>query len=226
MRYAMRHRLARWISRIALIPLLGGMTGGCPATGALSNTADPNAPLAGLWSLSRTSIQVTCSWTFSGGGQVMNTWNTSTLQPLDITDFPSELQSLVQQWNNGLVELNAHLNEALPADVFVSFPVYGQIALAAEDNPAQSIVGAIDSTAAYIFLADFSGDVQGDAQGGGTVLQAATIQGSFNRTSLTTTGYAARTLQIVGSGVGGNGLALTIQVRVNYTGSRTGDATP
>ena len=68
----------------------------------------------------------------------------------------------------------------------------------------------------FLFLGDLSGAGQGDEQGGGAVLAAASIDGAFDRPTVTATGKVARTLVVVLFGTQG-GLLFTVQISVDFT---------
>ncbi|MBI5765545.1 MAG: hypothetical protein HZA51_18705 [Planctomycetes bacterium] len=201
-----------------------GMTGnGCPNTTGLAPGVALNEPLAGEWTITRSEVTVTLSWTINGGGEKVEDSTTTLLEPLDPSEYPSELASMIDSWNNGLADLNAALNAAMPEKVWVTFPHYGVLNLTNVSEPTRTIEGAIDGGGNYIFIGDVSGAAAGDNQGGGALFQAASIQGIFDRTALTTEGTLARTLLVIAGGVGGGNLSLTAKISVDYTGIRTGD---
>ncbi|MEK6643988.1 MAG: hypothetical protein AABZ08_08765 [Planctomycetota bacterium] len=221
----------RHFARIGIllaVPLVTtGMAGnGCPnATGLAPGTLETE-PLAGEWTLMRDEVTVALSWTINGGGQRVEDSVTTALEPLDPSDYPTELTPLIDQWNAGLADLNAALDAAIPTTVWTTFPHYAVMRLTNTTDPGMLIEGAIDGEARYIFIGDVSGAVTGDHQGAGTLFQAASIQGTFERSTLTTEGTLARSLLLIANGVGGGGLSLTVQIVVGYTGMRTGDLPP
>lgn len=204
-----------------------GMTGnGCPnATGLAPGTLETE-PLAGEWTLPRGEVKAALSWTINGGGMKEENSASTALEPLDPSEYPSQLAPLIDQWNAGLADLNAALDAAIPPTVWVSFPRYAVMRFTNTTDPSKWIEGSIDGEAGYIFIGDVSGAATGDHQGAGTLFQAASIQGRFDRTLLTTEGTLARTLLLIASGAGGGSLSLTAQISVEYTGARTGDLPP
>lgn len=213
---------------ILAIPLVAtGMTGnGCPNTTGLAPGAALNDPLAGEWTISRGEVKVALSWTINGGGEKIEDSTTTTLEPLDPSEYPSELMPMIDSWNGGLADLNAALDAAIPEKVWVTFPRYAVMKLTNVSDPAGVVEGAIDGGGNYIFIGDVSGAVAGDNQGGGALFQAASIQGKFDRVAITTEGTLARTLLVIAGGVGGGNLSLTAKISVDYTGIRTGDLPP
>ncbi len=213
---------------ILAIPLVAtGMTGnGCPNTTGLAPGLALNEPLAGEWTITRGEVKVALSWTVNGGGEKIEDSTTTTLEPLDPSDYPSELASVIDAWNNGLADLNAALDAAIPEMVWVSFPRYAVMKLTNVSDPSHMIEGAIDGGGNYIFIGDVSGAATGDNQGGGALFQAASIQGIFDRAALTTEGTLARTLLVIAGGASGGNLSLTAKISVDYTGARTGDLPP
>jgi len=197
-------------------------------TGMMSDGCQQNpslAQLAGLWSLERGATSVRVSFTVNNGGEVQTDSSQNELQPLDAGDFPAELADLVTQWNAGLDDLNANLDKALPETVAVEFPNVGVMRISDPNDPAGVGNGLINNqTLAYSFLGDLSGAGGGSDQGGGAVLQASSVVGSFDADSLTTTGEIARTLLVaLQNSTNNSGLSFTVQIVVNYTGQRTGD---
>lgn len=224
------HRISSFPLRLFIlaIPLVAtGMTGnGCPNTTGLAPGLALNEPLAGEWTITRGDVKVTLSWTVNGGGEKIEDSTTTTLEPLDPSEYPSELAPVIDAWNNGLTELNAALDAAIPEMVWVSFPQYAVMNLTNKADPSHTIAGAIDGGGNYIFIGDVSGAATGDNQGGGALFQAASIQGTFDRAAFTTEGTLARTLLVIAGGTGGGNLSLTAKISVDYTGTRTGDLPP
>ncbi len=211
-----RKSLAFVVAAAGLVPLMGS---GCPPT-----TPGPNNPgLAGVWSLTRGAVKVTFTYSGSQNGQTEEHTSTSELTPLDPADYPDFLADLVAQWNAGLADMNAKLDEAMPDSVIVTFPGIISMKLTDPNDSAKTLEGLYDPNAhQYLFGGDLSGSSQGSDQGGGAAFQLATIDGSFNASALTTTGKIARTLVVL-LVVPNSGLAITAQVSVEFTGQRTGD---
>ena len=199
----------------------------CASMGMMANSCQPGpdySPLAGLWSLTRGAANVKFTFTVNNGGEVTQNTNTAELGPLTAADFPAELAALVDQWNNGLTELNAKLDAALPDQVIVSFPAALQMRLTDPNDTANVANGLIDNEAAYLFLDDLSGDGEGSDQGGGAVLQVSSVEGTFDTTMLTTNGIIARRLAVVLIGSNNSALSFVVEITVAYTGQRVGDA--
>lgn len=185
---------------------------------------DPGqAELAGVWDLTRGSTEAFITFTAADGGAVQDGGGGGELEPLNPDDFPPILQGLVAQWNAGLDDLNAGLDAALPDQVLVSFPAGGVMRIENAADPNAAGVGVIDANDMYLFLSDLTGDGEGSDQGGGAALSAASIEGSFDRTALTTEGRVVRRMVVALIGSSENGLTITVEVRVHYTGERVGD---
>jgi len=214
-----RKCLTLCLAGLATVPLMGS---GCPPTMPGGGGGDKPG-LAGVWALTRGAVKVTFSYSGSHNGQTDESTSTSELAPLDPADYPDYLADLVTQWNNGLDDLNAKLDEALPDSVIVTFPTVISMKLTDPDDSTKMLEGLYDSTdKRYLFAGDLSGGSQGSDQGGGAALTVATIDGGFNEAALTTTGKIARTLVVI-LVVPNSGLVVTAQVSVDFTGTRTGD---
>lgn len=201
-----------------LIAVVGaGMnTNGCP-------TDVDFTPLAGVWSLTRGAVTVKFTFTVNNGGEVTQNTQTTDLEPLDPVDFPPELAELVNQWNAGLTEINARLDAAMPDSVQVSFPSAGVMRLTDPADAMNTADGLIDGQDRYVFLDDLAGDGQGSDQGGGAILTSSSVEGSFDRTNLTTSGNIIRRLAVVLIGGNNNALSFVVEISAAYTGTRTGD---
>lgn len=194
--------------------------------GCQSGPPDPNlAKLAGVWALTRGAIHVTISWAAGDGEDVKQDSNTGQLQPIDVDNLPDEIKPLGQQWNDNLAALNAELDKAFPAEVIVTFPRVATMRVENAADPTKVGEGLINGEYKYLFAGDWSGAGEGSDQGGGAVLQVATIDGEFDVGALTTTGKVARTLVVALFGQQG-GIVLSVQISVDYTGQRTGDVPP
>lgn len=197
-------------------------------TGMMSQQCQQNptlASLAGLYKLERGATSVRVTFTVNNGGEVETNSAASELQPLDPNDFPEQLADLIAQWNAGLDDLNASLDEALPDVVGVEFPQFGVMRIFDPDNLTMSGQGLINNeTLKYGFVGDLSGAGAGDETGGGGVLQASSIAGEFDAIALTTTGEIARSLLVsLQNNTNNSGVTFTAQIAVEYTGTRTGD---
>ncbi|MCB9853392.1 MAG: hypothetical protein H6819_09885 [Phycisphaerales bacterium] len=197
-------------------------------TGMMSEQCQQNPSLeglAGLWTLERGATSVRVTFSVNNGGEVTENSASSDLQPLDPNDFPEQLADLIAQWNAGLDDVNAALDEALPDVVGVEFPQFGVMRIFDPNDTTMAGQGLINSqTLAYGFVGDLSGAGAGDEQGGGGVLQASSIAGSFDAMALTTTGEIARTLLVsLQNNTNNSGLTFTAQIAIAYTGQRTGD---
>lgn len=195
---------------------------GFAALAGCNVTPVDNSALEGVWSVSRGALKMTVEYQASGGGEVQNDSQTSEVGPLDPADFPDVFAPLVQQWNDGLAEINAAIDAALPSDVLVSFPDATTMRLT-DPNDAMKTADGLFLNDQFLFGSDLSGAGEGSEQGGGGVLTVATIDGTVNRAALTATGKIARTLLV--ALIGGDGsLVFTIQISVDITLERTGDA--
>lgn len=198
------------------------------STGMMNQQCQQNpslAGLAGLWTLERGATSVRVSYTVDNGGEVDTHSSAGTLEPLDPNDFPEQLADLIAQWNNGLDDLNASLDEALPDVVGVEFPQFGVMRIFDPNNTSMAGQGLINNdTLKYTFLGDLSGAGAGDETGGGGVLQASSVVGQFDAMALTTTGEIARTLLVsLKNNTNNSGVTFTAQIAVEYSGTRTGD---
>lgn len=198
------------------------------STGMMNEQCQQNPSLeglAGLWTLERGATSVRVTFSVNNGGEVETTSAASELQPLNPEDFPEQLADLIAQWNAGLDDLNASLDEALPDVVGVNFPQLGVMRIFDPNDTSMQGQGLINNqTLTYVFLGDLSGAGAGDEQGGGGVLQASSVAGEFNAMALTTTGEIARTIFVtLQDSTNNSGLSFTAQVAVEYTGQRTGD---
>lgn len=198
------------------------------STGMMNEQCQQNPSLeglAGIWTLERGATSVRVTFSVNNGGEVTENSASSDLQPLDPNDFPEQLADLIAQWNAGLDDVNAALDEALPDVVGVEFPQLGVMRIFDPNDTTMAGQGLINNqTLAYAFLGDLSGAGAGDDQGGGGVLQASSIAGSFDTMALTTTGEIARTLLVtLQDSTNNSGLTFTAQIAVAYTGARTGD---
>jgi hypothetical protein len=219
MHFKPAHRCLACLLLVSILAL-GAAGNGCPTVS--TQGAALNDPLAGAWAITRGNVSVLITWTLSGGGEITNDFTTHVLEPLNATEFPSQLSPIINQWNAGLADLNAKLDAAIPPNVLISFPSYAVMKIVNAADRTRMVEGAIDSGGKYIFIGDVSGAASGDSQGGGAILQASSIQGQFDRTAVTTAGKVARSLAVV-AGVGGNGVGFTAQISVDYTGRRTSD---
>jgi len=197
-------------------------------TGMMSEQCQQNPVfdgLAGLYTLERGATSVRVTFSVNNGGEVETNSASSELQPLDPNDFPEQLADLIAQWNAGLDDINAALDEALPDVVGVEFPQFGVMRIFDPTDTSMAGQGLINNqTLAYGFVGDLSGAGAGDDQGGGGVLQASSIVGSFDAMSLTTEGEIARTILVTLQNTSqGSGVTFTAQVAVAYSGQRTGD---
>lgn len=206
------------VSLFCLVPCMSMMSqGSC-------NPQGPDfSPLAGVWSITRGETEVTFTFTVANGGEVTQESQTSTLQMLDPADFPPILEPLVDQWNMGLDDLNAALEAALPDEVLVSFEGLFTMRITDSADATRMGAGLINGDDVYIFIGDLSGTGNGIDVGAGAVLEVAGVEGSFDRTALTTVGKITRRLAVVLIGPNQNGLAFVAEIAVNYTGQRTGD---
>ncbi len=209
----------RWlVVAFVAVPVfsLGMASDGCNAPETTS--------LEGVWSITRGETDVTITWHANGAdGNVSDGSSTGTLTELDPAEFPPEVEPLIDQWNAGLADLNAKLDEAMPDSVVITFPANFQMRITNADDTANTATGLINADDAYFFLTDISGGGAGSDQGGGAVLNAASIEGSFNRAALTTTGAVTRRLVVLLAGSNDDSLSLVVEIDVNYTGTRTGD---
>jgi len=213
-----RKCLAFVATGLALVPLMGS---GCPPT--VPGGGGNNPGLAGVWTLTRGAVKVTFSYSGSHNGVTDEKTTTSELGPLNPADYPEFLGDLVTQWNDGLDDLNAKLDAALPESVIVTFPTVISMKLTDPNDNTKTVEGLYDVTSkGYLFAGDLSGGGQGSDQGGGAALTVATIDGHFDEAALTTNGKIARTLVVL-LVVPNSGLVITAQVSVDFTGTRTGD---
>jgi len=179
--------------------------------------------LAGLWALETWAVTVRVTFTVNNGGEVETTSSDDELAPLDPGDFPAELADLVGQWNAGLVELNTSLDAALPDVVGVEFPQFGNMRIFDPNDMAMQGTGIFNNnTQEYLFVGDLSGAGMGDEVAAGGVLQAAAVTGQFDRAAQTTSGEITRGLLVTLLNTTG-GVAFTVEIRVAFTGHRTGD---
>jgi len=199
------------------LPCMGMMAGqnGCDGS--------RNLPLAGVWTLQRGETEVKFTFTVNNGGEVTQETADATLEPLNPDDFPEALAALVAQWNAGLDDLNAALDEAMPDQVLVTFPGAAQMRLTNLDDESKVANGIINAQDTYLFVGDLSGQGEGDEQGGGGVITLASIEGSFDRENFTTTGQVIRRLAVVLIGSPNDAISFVVEIKVNYTGERTGD---
>jgi len=194
---------------------------GCQTIAPTNLQASANSELAGIWALSRGAVKLHLMWGANSESNVEP--GTQSLQPLDASAYPAELAPFIQQWNDGLADLNDSLEKVFPASVLCSFPHYGVVRFVDAANPTRVAEGGIDNNGKYILVGDLSGASAGDSQGGGSYLDASSIQGSFDRSALTTQGFAARSLTVYASVVGGGSIGLKAQISIDFTGLRTGD---
>jgi hypothetical protein len=178
---------------------------------------------AGLWNIDRGQAEVSVTFEAAQGGEVTQKNAGGTFEPVDPNDFPEELESLVEQLNQGIDEINSAIDEALPNEVIVTFPGTAQMRLTDPNDPVRVVNGLINNQDQYVFVGDLSGAVVGGNQGAGAVLSSANIEGSFDRSELTTTGQIIRRLVVRLAGSTDDMLFLEIRFAVNYTGQRIGD---
>jgi len=179
--------------------------------------------LAGLWALERGAVTVRVTFTVNNGGEVETTSSDGELAPLDPEDFPAELADLVAQWNAGLADLNTSLDAALPDVVGVEFPQFGNMRIFDPEVAAMQGTGIFNNnTLEYLFVGDLSGAGTGDEVAAGGVLQAAAVTGQFDRAAQSTSGEITRGLLVTLLNTTG-GVAFTVEIKVAFTGQRTGD---
>jgi hypothetical protein len=211
----------RLLALILVTVAASGMSsGGCPTNFNAQSLS--NAPLEGVWTITRGQVLAKFKWSVDKGGETTDDYSSHMLEPLDPAEFPTALASLVQQWNAGLAELNTKLDAAFPAEVRITFPGYAQIRVSDVADASHTGLGIINANDEYLFVGDLTASSGTNSQGAGAELQAATIDGKFNRTALTMTGKVARTLIVVLQGSGNGSAAFTVQISVQYTGTRTG----
>lgn len=179
-------------------------------------------PLAGLYQITRGDIRVTFGGAATNGDDVEQGGGGGVLMPVDVSQFPDVLKPLAQQWNDGLAQLNAEIDKAFPAQVIIEFPQFATIKLTSAAETTNTVQGIINDQDAFLVAGDLSGAGQGDDSGAGAIFSLATIDGQFNRNDLTVAGKVARTVVLLLGGQQG-GLAITVQISVDYTGQRTGD---
>ncbi|MBX3396424.1 MAG: hypothetical protein KF841_13760 [Phycisphaerae bacterium] len=175
--------------------------------------------LAGLWSIERGSLEAKFTFTINNGGEVTQNSSGGELQPLDPADFPEQLADLVAQWNEGLDDLNAAVDDAMPDRVIVTFPGSFQMRIANAEDPLKNGTGLINENAQYGFVAILGGGGNGSQQGGGGVLDVSSIEGSFNVPARTTAGKVVRRLIVGLIGSNDSSLSFVAELTVNYTGA-------
>lgn len=179
--------------------------------------------LAGLYAIERGSIEAKFTFTVNSGGEVEQSTSGGELEPLDPADFPEALADVVAQWNNGLADLNAAIDEAMPAEVIVTFPGPYQMRIVNADDATKNGTGLINENAQYGFAAILGGAGEGSQQGGGGILDVSSIEGSFNVSAKTTEGKVVRRIIVGLIGSNDDSLSFVAELAVNYTGARTGD---
>ena len=212
-------RNLRWsLLACSILPVAMGMGGGCPG-----GVPGPDfSRLAGLWNITRGAVKVTLSGAAGDGSDLQTGGGSNTLQPIDLSTVADPLKPVAQAWNDNLAALNDSLDKSFPGRVRVEFPQAFAIRITNDADPTKTGDGLINAEAKYLFAGDLSGNGQGSDQGGGALLQVATIDGSFDTTALTTTGKVARTL-ILTVFNGQAFVAISFRISVEYTGVRTGD---
>lgn len=212
-------RLRRLGSLCGLFALLAamGMTadGGCQGPDFSS--------LAGLYSIERGSIETKFTFTVNNGGEVTQTSTGGELEPLDPADFPEVLADLVAQWNAGLDDLNAAVDESMPDEIVATFPAAFQMHIVNNADWSKNGTGLINENAQYGFAVILGGAGEGSAQGGGGVLDVSSIEGSFDVNARTTQGKVVRRLIVGLIGSNNDSLSFVAEIWVNYTGERIGD---
>ncbi len=201
-----------------ILPIAMG-TGGC--TGG-SFPAPDFAKLAGLYDITRGAVKVTLGGAATDGSDVQSGGGSSTLEPIDLATVADPLKPVAQAWNDNLAALNDSLDKSFPDQVIVEFPSPYVMRITNAADASNTGDGLINADAKYLFAGDLSGSGQGSDEGGGALLQVATIDGSFNTQDKTTEGKVARTL-ILTVWNGQAFVAITFQISVDYTGQRTGD---
>lgn len=195
---------------------------------ALANTGCGNFPapdfakLAGLYDITRGAVKVTLGGAASDGSDVQSGGGSTKLEPIDLNTVADPLKPVAQAWNDNLAALNESLDESFPEQVIVEFPSAFVMRITNATDESKTGDGLINENAQYLFAGDLSGGGEGSDQGGGALLQVATIDGSFDREARTTTGKVARTL-ILTVWNGQAFVAITFQISVDYTGQRTGE---
>ncbi|MFO0974353.1 MAG: hypothetical protein U1A27_13075 [Phycisphaerae bacterium] len=204
---------------LAITMGMGGGGGGCQPGG------DPPPdlqPLAGLYQITRGDVRVTFAGASSSGQDMHSGSSSGVLTPVNVDDFPEWLRPLAQQWNDGLAALNAELDQAFPDQVVIEFPRFFAIRLTDAADATATVEGLINGQLQFLVAGDLSGKAEGDDTGGGAVLSLASIDGQFNADAKTVVGKVARTVLLLLGGQQG-GLAISVQISVDYTGQRIGD---
>jgi len=193
------------------------------ATAGCGTFPVPDFPkLAGLYDITRGAVKVTLAGAASDGSDVQSNGASSALEPIDLNTVADPLKPVAQAWNDNLAALNESLDQSFPEQVIVEFPSGYVMRITNAADTTRTGDGLINNEAKYLFAGDLSGSGQGSDQGGGAILQVATIDGSFNTDDQTTQGKVARTL-ILTIWNGQAFVAITFQISVDYTGQRIGD---
>jgi len=181
--------------------------------------------LDGVWAFQRGDVEVTFTFTTGSNGAQEQTIKKTTLDPLDPADFPAELADFVNEWNNNLAAVNLALDAALPDSLIITFPQCPVIRLIDPNDAANTADGIIGAMLNYVFITPLVGGGQSDPNGGGgLILSVASVEGSFDALALTTTGQIIRKLAVIAGNGNNSGAAFGVEIAVNYTGNRTGDA--
>jgi hypothetical protein len=178
------------------------MMAGCVPIGTL-----PQSP--GLYNVTRGTTSILIGWVIgSSTGQAVVGGGQGELLPIDANNpnIPQALKPLVEQWNQGLDQLNADIDTVFPNQVIISHPQPWVVKVANPDDPNRFFQGANGKDG---FLAVVGGGIQPGALG------ISSVKGKWDGQD-TITGEWTTSITVGGSGQQGGGGLLTLGIKVPY----------
>lgn len=178
---------------LATIPMIACQPGMTP----------PQFP--GLYDVTRGNTQIKFSWVIGTvEGEFEQNTSSAELEPVDPNDFPELLQPLAENWNTGLEDLNANIDDVFPNQVLISHPQPWLIRVEDPNDPNEFFQG-VNGQDGFLAL----------AAGLGTgALGASSVQGVWDGVD-TITGTWEVSITFGGSGPQG-GLLMSIAIVIPY----------
>ncbi len=174
-------------------------------TGCVPGTLPPEFP--GRYDVTRGTAEIRASWIVDEGpdGEVVQDSAGGELEPLDANDLPEFLATVADEWNQGLDDFNANLDQVFPNQVDVSHPRPLVVRVTSTEDPNGYFEG-LNTTDGFVALA-------GGIHPG--VLGAGMVRGEWDGED-TITGNYSISLTFAGNTPNRGGYIVTIAIVVPY----------